>query len=58
MLSTGEVMFDTMTQLDETKLKKMAEAGVKEFVVANDLLKVMTVLLSMHLWQMLIHLNC
>ncbi len=35
--STGEVMFDTMTQLDETKLKKMIEAGVTEFVIANDL---------------------
>jgi DNA-directed RNA polymerase subunit beta len=34
---TGEVMFDTMTQFDETKLKKMIEAGVKEFVIANDL---------------------
>ncbi len=34
---TGEVLFDTMTSLDETKLKKMAEAGIEEFVIANDL---------------------
>ncbi|MEA1918964.1 MAG: DNA-directed RNA polymerase subunit beta [Campylobacterota bacterium] len=34
---TGEVLFDTMTALDETKLKKMAETGVSEFVIANDL---------------------
>jgi DNA-directed RNA polymerase subunit beta len=34
---TGEVLFDTMTQVDETKLKKMAEAGITEFVIANDL---------------------
>ena len=34
---TGEVLFDTMTQVDETKLKKMVEAGISEFVIANDL---------------------
>jgi len=34
---TGEVLFDTMTSVDETKLKKMAEAGVTEFMIANDL---------------------
>ncbi len=34
---TGEVFFDTMTSIDETKLKKMAEAGISEFMVANDL---------------------
>ncbi len=34
---TGEILFDTMTPIDETKLKKMAEAGVTEFVIANDL---------------------
>ncbi len=34
---TGEILFDTMTAIDETKLKKMAEAGVSEFVIANDL---------------------
>ena len=34
---TGEVLFDTMTAIDEIKLKKMAEAGVTEFIIANDL---------------------
>ena len=34
---TGEILFDTMTSIDETKLKKMAESGVTEFVIANDL---------------------
>ena len=34
---TGEVLFDTMTAIDETKLKKMAESGITEFVIANDL---------------------
>jgi len=34
---TGEVLFDTMTSIDETKLKKMAEAGITSFVIANDL---------------------
>ena len=34
---TGEVLFDTMTHIDETKLKKMAEIGVSEFKIANDL---------------------
>ncbi len=34
---TGEILFDTMTAIDETKLKKMAESGVTEFVIANDL---------------------
>jgi DNA-directed RNA polymerase subunit beta len=34
---TGEVLFDTMTRIDETKLKKMTEIGVKEFKIANDL---------------------
>ncbi|MCK4737314.1 MAG: DNA-directed RNA polymerase subunit beta, partial [Sulfurimonas sp.] len=34
---TGEILFDTMTHIDETKLKKMAEIGVKEFRIANDL---------------------
>ncbi len=34
---TGEILFDTMTAIDETKLKKMAETGVTEFVIANDL---------------------
>jgi len=34
---TGEVLFDTMTHIDETKLKKMAEIGVSEFKIANDM---------------------
>lgn len=34
---TGEVLFDTMTRIDETKLKKMSEIGVKSFSIANDL---------------------
>ena len=34
---TGEVLFDTMTHIDETKLKKMSEIGVTEFKIANDL---------------------
>ncbi|OHE10422.1 MAG: DNA-directed RNA polymerase subunit beta [Sulfurimonas sp. RIFOXYD12_FULL_33_39] len=34
---TGEILFDTMTRIDETKLKKMAEIGVKSFSIANDL---------------------
>ncbi|ANV98066.1 DNA-directed RNA polymerase subunit beta/beta' [Helicobacter enhydrae] len=35
--STGEILFDTLTQLDEAKLKKMQELKVKEFHIANDL---------------------
>jgi DNA-directed RNA polymerase subunit beta len=34
---TGEILFDTMTRIDETKLKKISEIGVKEFNIANDL---------------------
>ncbi len=34
---TGEILFDTMTRIDEVKLKKMAEAGITEFNIANDL---------------------
>ncbi len=34
---TGEILFDTMTHIDETKLKKMAEIGISEFKIANDL---------------------
>lgn len=34
---TGEVLFDTMTHIDEVKLKKMADVGVTEFKIANDL---------------------
>lgn len=35
--TTGEVLFDTMTMVDETKLKKITELGINEFVIANDL---------------------
>ncbi len=34
---TGEVLFDTMTHIDEAKLKKLVEIGVTEFKIANDL---------------------
>ncbi|MDD2652112.1 MAG: DNA-directed RNA polymerase subunit beta [Sulfurimonas sp.] len=34
---TGEILFDAMTRIDETKLKKMSEVGVKNFSIANDL---------------------
>ncbi len=34
---TGEILFDTMTNIDETKLKKLSEIGVTEFKIANDL---------------------
>ncbi len=34
---TGEVLFDTMTHLDEVKLKKIYELGIEEFKIANDL---------------------
>ncbi len=34
---TGEILFDAMTRIDETKLKKMSEVGVKSFSIANDL---------------------
>ena len=34
---TGEILFDTMTHIDEVKLKKMAEIGVESFKIANDL---------------------
>ncbi|MDA7816957.1 DNA-directed RNA polymerase subunit beta [Sulfurimonas sp.] len=34
---TGEILFDTMTNIDETKLKKIAELGISEFKIANDL---------------------
>jgi DNA-directed RNA polymerase subunit beta len=34
---TGEILFDTMTHIDEIKLKKMVELGVQSFKIANDL---------------------
>ena len=35
--NTGEVLFDTMTRIDEIKLRKMAEMGINNFSIANDL---------------------
>ena len=35
--NSGEVIFDTMSMLDETKLKKIAEEGITSFVIADDL---------------------
>lgn len=32
----GELLFDTMAQLDENKLKKLFELKINEFVIAND----------------------
>ena len=34
---TGEILFDTMTHLDESKLKKIVDLGVERFKIANDL---------------------
>jgi DNA-directed RNA polymerase subunit beta len=34
---TGEILFDTMTSIDESKLKKLSEIGVTGFKIANDL---------------------
>ncbi|MDX9813779.1 MAG: DNA-directed RNA polymerase subunit beta [Sulfurimonas sp.] len=34
---TGEVLFDAMTPIDESKLKKLIEVGIGEFCIANDL---------------------
>ncbi len=34
---SGEVLLDTLTQIDENKLKKILDAKVKEFVIADDL---------------------
>jgi DNA-directed RNA polymerase beta subunit len=34
---SGEVLLDTLTQLDENKLKKLIDHGVEEFVIADDL---------------------
>ncbi|BCD61457.1 DNA-directed RNA polymerase subunit beta [Nitratiruptor sp. YY08-26] len=35
--TSGEVLFDTLTNLDETKLKKIIESGITEFEIVNDL---------------------
>ncbi|HUH43520.1 MAG TPA: DNA-directed RNA polymerase subunit beta [Sulfurimonas sp.] len=34
---TGEILFDAMTRIDETKLKKLSDIGIKSFNIANDL---------------------
>jgi len=34
---TGEVLYDTLTQINENKLKKMLESQVTEFDIVNDL---------------------
>jgi HEAT repeat protein len=34
---TGEVLYDTLIQLNENRLKKIIEAGVKEIDIINDL---------------------
>ena len=34
---TGEVLYDTLTQLDENKLKKIIETNFSEIIIANDL---------------------
>ena len=34
---SGEVIFETLTQLDETRLAKLIEMGEKEIEIANDL---------------------
>lgn len=34
---SGEVIFDTLTQIDEAKLKKIAELKIKEIKIVNDL---------------------
>ncbi|MCI7484752.1 MAG: DNA-directed RNA polymerase subunit beta/beta' [Helicobacter sp.] len=35
----GELVFDVLTQLDENKLNKLHELGIKDFSVANDTAK-------------------
>jgi DNA-directed RNA polymerase beta subunit len=34
---TGEVLYDTLTQVNENRLKKMIESGVNEIEIINDL---------------------
>ena len=34
---SGEVLFDVVTQMDELKLKKLIDAGVESFLIADDL---------------------
>jgi DNA-directed RNA polymerase subunit beta len=35
--NSGEVLFDSLTQLDDLKLKKLLDLGFKEFNIVNDL---------------------
>jgi len=35
--NSGEILFDSLTQLDDLKLKKLLDLGFKEFNIANDL---------------------
>lgn len=35
--NSGEILFDTLTQLDESKLKKILELDVEELFIANDI---------------------
>ncbi len=35
--TTGEVIYDTLTKLDENRLKKIIDLGINEFFIANDL---------------------
>ncbi len=32
-----EMLFDVLTKIDDSKIKKMYEAGIKEFIIANDI---------------------
>ena len=34
---SGEVLFDTMSNIDENKIKKILESGIKEITIADDL---------------------
>jgi DNA-directed RNA polymerase beta subunit len=36
-MNSGEVLFDAVTALDENRLKRIIEAGVKSFIIADDL---------------------
>jgi len=34
---SGEILYDVVTQLDEIKLKRIIEAGIDSFLIADDL---------------------
>jgi DNA-directed RNA polymerase subunit beta len=36
-MQSGEILYETLTQLDEDKLRKIAEAEVESFYIVNDL---------------------